>query len=253
MKNAPPQFAFVYVDGWNLYYRTVRGTKYKWLNPVELVHRAQIPGVRRIRKLRYFTARALAKGDRGRSKRQHIYLKALQTLPDLHIHYGTMIPRVIRRPIANLPIAGAKILSEPPTVLPEGVHKVLGEVEEALPVYEGLRLSCPEPTRTVAVKVRSFEEKRTDVNLATHLLNDAWKDEFDAAVVITSDSDLTEPIRVVREERGKMVHVLCPSKRVAKSLDNAASSVHYISTAMLRDAQLPDPIPNTDIAKPAGW
>ena len=42
-----------------------------------------------------------------------------------------------------------------------------------------------------------MEEKGSDVNLGAHLLNDAWKGLFDAAVVISNDTDLVTPIRMV--------------------------------------------------------
>src|SRR5215831_3668847 len=48
------------------------------------------------------------------------------------------------------------------------------------------------------VKVEKAEEKGSDVNLATHLVRDAFLNEFDVAVVITNDTDLIEPIKVVR-------------------------------------------------------
>lgn len=58
-----------------------------------------------------------------------------------------------------------------------------------------------------------MEEKGSDVNLAAHLLNDAWKGVFDAAVVVSNDTDLVEPIRMVTTERGKPVIVM-PSTSV---------------------------------------
>jgi uncharacterized LabA/DUF88 family protein len=54
------------------------------------------------------------------------------------------------------------------------------------------------------------EEKGSDVNLATHLLHDADRNRFEAAVVVSSDSDLAEPMRIVRKELRKMVVVLNP-------------------------------------------
>ena len=39
----------------------------------------------------------------------------------------------------------------------------------------------------------------TDVNIAIQLMTDAFDDAFDAALVISGDSDLTTPIRRVRE------------------------------------------------------
>ena len=34
-----------------------------------------------------------------------------------------------------------------------------------------------------------MEEKGSDVNVAAHLLNNAWKGRFDAAAVASSDTD----------------------------------------------------------------
>ena len=45
----------------------------------------------------------------------------------------------------------------------------------------------------------TMEEKGSDASLAAHLLNDAWKDLFEAAAVISNDTDLVVPIRMVRE------------------------------------------------------
>src|SRR5579872_1482649 len=39
-------------------------------------------------------------------------------------------------------------------------------------------------------------EKGSDVKLATHLLNDAFENDYDQAVVISNDSDLAEPILI---------------------------------------------------------
>jgi hypothetical protein len=44
------------------------------------------------------------------------------------------------------------------------------------------------------------EEKGTDVNIATNLVNDAHNGLFERAVVISNDSDLVMPINVVVQE-----------------------------------------------------
>ena len=93
-----------------------------------------------------------------------------------------------------------------------------------------------------------------DVNLAAHLLNDAWKDLFDAAVVISNDTDLVVPIRMVTEERKRPVFVVCPGRwQIAPQLRQAASHVRHIRPAMLRVAQFPDTLPDIGISKSAGW
>jgi hypothetical protein len=58
------------------------------------------------------------------------------------------------------------------------------------------------------VKVVKIEEKGSDVNLATRLLIDAFDRVFDAAVVITNDSDVAEAIRQVRRIFGYRVMIL---------------------------------------------
>ena len=103
-------------------------------------------------------------------------------------------------------------------------------------------------------EVHTMEEKGSDVNLAVHLLNDAWKEMFDAAVVISNDTDLVTPIRMVTTERKKPVIVICPGRwQVAPKLKNVASYVRHIHPAMLKAAQFPERIPDTKISKPAGW
>ena len=106
----------------------------------------------------------------------------------------------------------------------------------------------------VIAEFHTMEEKGSDVNLAAHLLNDAWKDLFDAAVVISNDTDLVVPIRMVTEERKRPVYVVCPGRwQIAPQLRRAASHVRHIRAVMLRTAQFPDTLPETAITKPTDW
>ena len=99
-----------------------------------------------------------------------------------------------------------------------------------------------------------MEEKGSDVNLAAHLLNDAWKESFDTAVVISNDTDLVTPIRMVSVEQGKPVFVVCPSgRRMASPLAQVATHKRHVRRGMLRAAQFPVNIPGLSISKPATW
>ncbi len=99
-----------------------------------------------------------------------------------------------------------------------------------------------------------MEEKGSDVNLAAHLLNDAWKNVFDVAAVISNDTDLIAPIQMVTIERQKTDFVICPGRWGASpKLVAVASHVRHIRKAMLTVAQFPDPMPGTTINKPASW
>ncbi len=43
------------------------------------------------------------------------------------------------------------------------------------------------------------EEKETDVNIALYLLNDAYQDKYDEAIIISQDSDLFPAIKLVKK------------------------------------------------------
>ena len=109
--------------------------------------------------------------------------------------------------------------------------------------------------RTVEV-VRS-EEKGSDVNLATALLVDGFTHDFDVAVVVSNDSDLLAPIRVVREQLGYRVGVLNPHprKRRSRALFQEATFWKQVSRRALQASQFPHTITDAHgtITKPQGW
>jgi hypothetical protein len=191
---------------------------------------------------------------------------ALGTLPQVEIHYGRFLAKTIWRPIINFPVAGATIHSPAVTSLPGGVHNVsggsLGSVSQ-LPVgtyppkraKRPKRKSAPQPVSNALItEVHTMEEKGSDVNLAAHLLNDAWNGSFDAAAVISNDTDLITPIQIASVQRAKPVFVICPGKwAMAPGLSKVATYTRHVRLPMLAAAQFADPIPGTTIRKPASW
>ena len=111
----------------------------------------------------------------------------------------------------------------------------------------------PAPDAVIA-EVHVMEEKGSDVNLGAYLLNDSWKGLFDAAVVISNDTDLVTPIRMVTVEQEKTVFVVCPGRwQMAPQLRNVASHVRHIHRRMLHESQFPTQIPGTTITRPDVW
>ena len=47
------------------------------------------------------------------------------------------------------------------------------------------------------------------MNIALHVLNDAWEDACDCAVVVSNNSDLAEALRLVKARR-KLVGLVTP-------------------------------------------
>ena len=89
----------VYVDGFNLYYRALKDTPYRWLD-LRKMAQALFPRDE-IHKVCYFTARLDARpGNPGQPRRQLVYLRALSTLPGYEAHFGVFRTGVRRRPLA---------------------------------------------------------------------------------------------------------------------------------------------------------
>jgi hypothetical protein len=105
----------------------------------------------------------------------------------------------------------------------------------------------------IVAKVWKSEEKGSDVNLASHLIRDAFQGKFDAAAVLSNDTDLVEPIRIVAEELGLPVGLLCPVPKPAESLARVASFIRHIRIQHLHASQFPDVIPGTAISRPITW
>ncbi len=104
------------------------------------------------------------------------------------------------------------------------------------------------------VNVWKTEEKGSDVNLSVHLLNDIWKDKCDCAVVVTNDSDISEPMRLINKEHEIKLGLVTPGKRKrSKQLKRHADFFQRIRIGALQNSQLPSPIPNTNINKPINW
>jgi hypothetical protein len=254
---------WVYVDGFNLYYGAVKGTSFKWLNPVELAKQI-LPADHTIERLKYFTAHASGAADPEVPRRQHAYLSALRTLPEVEIFFGRFLAKTIWRPITNFPVAGVQIHCSTVASLPRGDHVVDGGslnspatlVVRSYPPRGAPRVKpTPQPLANALItEVHAMEEKGSDVNLAAHLLNDAWKGSFEAAAVFSNDTDLIEPIRMVAKERNKAVFVVCPGRwGMARGLQTVATYTRHIRRAMLASSQFPTNIPGTAITKPAHW
>ena len=105
-------------------------------------------------------------------------------------------------------------------------------------------------------RVIKTEEKGSDVNLATHLLVDGFKNEFELAVIVSNDSDLLLPIRFVSEEFDKPVGLLNPQRRHASvALSPHVTFIKQIRAGVLAKSQFPPTLTdrNGTFSKPAAW
>lgn len=231
-----------YIDGFNLYHGAKElvdssptpTTQWKWLDLRQLAQR--LAPSESIEHVRYFTAHVKpVSTDTQLPQRQATYLRALATQPDVTVHLG-----LFQRGRKRMPLVA------PPTD-----PAVRAQIRDL-----GVSIK-DEPDGNFTVKVWKTEEKGSDVNLATYLVRDAFLDLFTNALVISNDTDLCEPIRLVIEERGKTVTVVNPRGhlRPAAELQRVATATRPLRVAALQRSQLP--LELTDdvgvITRPSSW
>lgn len=111
--------------------------------------------------------------------------------------------------------------------------------------------------------VLTYEEKGTDVNLATRLLVDGFEGNFESAVVISNDGDLKMPIQVVREALNLPVTIVNPvlhrkHRSAALSPYPLPPNASFIRLTArdVRASQFPNELTaatGATLIKPVGW
>lgn len=101
------------------------------------------------------------------------------------------------------------------------------------------------------------KEKMTDVNIAVEMISDAYKNNYDIALLISADSDLVPVLKFIREiAPQKRIVVGFPPARRSFDLQKAASAYFNIYESTLAKSVLPDAVVRADgfkIIKPYEW
>ena len=79
------------------------------------------------------------------------------------------------------------------------------------------------------------KEKRSDVNLAAYLINDAWLKKYDYAVVISNDTDFCGALNLMKKQFPNTIFDVWTVVPIAKDLKKSATISHQITdTELLR-------------------
>lgn len=115
-------------------------------------------------------------------------------------------------------------------------------------------LAKPKGKRKFAI-VTKTEEKGSDVNIAAHMVHDGHLGLYDTAVIVSNDSDLVEPVKIVRYELNKDVGMLNPHKRPSFSLKQHVTFMKPIRKGVLGQSQFPPQIMDATgtFHKPRNW
>jgi uncharacterized LabA/DUF88 family protein len=186
-----------------------------------------------IHQIKVFTGKVKGRPhDPDQPARQQIYFRALETIPNLTLIYGNFLTH--RR------------------MMPRAESLASGELEY--------------------VEVLVTQEKGSDVNLASHMLYDAFVDAYDIAVILSNDSDLAEPVKILRVQMKKKVGILNPQinrpeyrdaqgkidpEKIKFSFELRRYAIFYkaLTEEALQQSQFPDTLTDRKGAfhKPPSW
>nr|DAV82124.1 MAG TPA: hypothetical protein [Caudoviricetes sp.] len=207
-----------YIDGFNLFYSSLKGTKNKWLDLWSLCS-SFLKDDQELVEVKYFSARVIAfNNDNSRVDNQTVYLSALRTNPKIKIELGFFSVKPVNMP-------------------------------QAKPFLENNKIEMVEVIKT--------EEKGSDVNLAVSLAVDALQDKFDYAMLFSNDSDMAKSVKIVTKVCNKRVGLYIDSKAKSfKTLKENTTHTHKINKTYFSRHQFPDSIELSTgkiITKPKSW
>lgn len=206
----------IYVDGFNLFHSLLEGRKGVKWLDLAAMAAGALQPHNEICRVRYFTARVSGSSTDPDMPSRQDVYLRALMARGVIVHFGNFTERQKRRRLVN----------------------------------------PPPPPGSKYVEVWHREEKGSDVNLAVHLLNDAWDGAFDCAVVVSNDSDLAEACHLVRV-LGKVVGLLCPANRPTEQLRQCTDFYRRITDTHLLNSQLPDividPVSGREIRRPDRW
>lgn len=221
----------VYIDGFNLFYGLLKGSQHKWLN-LEALFDAALPK-NKIERIIYCTARVEARShDQDLPVRQETYLRALATLPRVTVEFGTFMASAVKAPLVEVDAGGrATLVNRRPVLKRRG--------------NGSLEMAC----------VYKSEEKGSDVNLASHLLRDAFTGACECAVVVSNDSDLLTPIRMAQTDCNVKVGLIPPRPYGSAELKKLVDFQRQLREHHLIAAQFPAELTDAvgKFRKPRDW
>lgn len=214
----------VYVDGYNLYYGLLRGSNAKWLDLYRLFNSYVLDSSAELLEVRYYTAPVLSRmsDDTESGSRQRTYLQALRKMPS------------------------------------GKVEIIEGRIQQSTP-YQRLVTPIPEAPNLKKVQVYDFNEKKSDVNLASDMITGAWTKSYDQLVLCSNDSDHQGAFAAIRKHHPQIrIGLVAPikgndSRHISKDLSMYSNWAKILSPVHLANAQLPEKIPHTSIHKPESW
>lgn len=165
--------------------------------------------------------------------RSHLWLDLVKLSASLRSRQRLVGVRYFTAPVLNEPAAQARqahYIDALESLYPSQIKVVEGR-------YQAKPKRCFQCGHTYT----HYEEKETDVNLATSIVVDASRKESDTSLIISGDSDVAPAVRAARELNPQLFMAAAfPPKRKSQELTALMPASFTIGQKKIRDALLPD-------------
>ncbi|MEL0622794.1 NYN domain-containing protein [Marinomonas arenicola] len=234
----------VYIDGYNFYFGCLKGTPYKWLDPVSLIETLLVrsgasESVLDELAVKFFTAEI--------SERAASDSSSLNDQRSYHLALNNHCSNRLQTIKGNYSIDQTKF--------PKVERDKAGKEKE--------------PKSSERVKIWKMEEKQSDVNVALEAVYDAVSDlTLEHIVFVTNDTDIIPALRKIQYHNGLKqrssvkIGLIIPTRKNDKERkgnkslkDFADWTIEYIHDEELKTAQLPCRVfgPRKTALKPVSW
>ena len=107
--------------------------------------------------------------------------------------------------------------------------------------------------------IQTYEEKETDVRIATQIINDVYNKSCDISIIVSADSDIIPSVELIKEiNPNHKIFVYFPPLRYSVNLSNSCDGEKKLANfkARFNKSMLPDEVilPNgTELSRPENW
>jgi uncharacterized LabA/DUF88 family protein len=153
----------------------------------------------------------------------------------------------------------APVLDDAPAASRQGryQHALLAHSPGLVEIVQGRYQKKSMTCRKCGAGWTHYEEKETDVNIATSLVSDAARRLSDSALIVSADSDLTPAVKAATSlHPGLFVAAAFPPKRYSAELKKLMPGSFHISPAKIRQSQLPSTVHSAagrSYSRPTKW
>ncbi|MDZ7743454.1 MAG: NYN domain-containing protein [Bacteroidota bacterium] len=131
--------------------------------------------------------------------------------------------------------------------------ETLDQIEIFYGKYQSNKVEC---NKCGNIMLKS-NEKMTDVNIAVEMLNDAFFNRFETAILVSADSDLSAPVKTIKKNfPNKRIVCAFPPKRFYYELSVISDAHFIIGRKKFKDSLFPDEVEKPDgfkLKKPITW